>query len=227
MTIPTLIDKQDNSEIVRDQIAAILVAESTSQQTLATTALLNPNDWKLRVFTERSNPWEQWLNDQSNTSPIVNVWYDNSNFDKSASNVMERQKSESVFNIDCYGYGVSSDEPLSGHTPGDKEAAFEVHRAIRLVRNIIMAAEYTYLQLGTPPNRLVWLRWVQSITAFQPQIDDRAVQRVAGARIALQVDFNEFAPQVDETNLLEYLAVDLKRTETGEVYFEQDYDYTI
>ena len=62
MTLP-LIDKQDSFEIVRDQIAAILKTEITSQIALATTAgKPNPDDWKLRIFSERANPWEQFLN---------------------------------------------------------------------------------------------------------------------------------------------------------------------
>lgn len=222
MTLPTLIDKQDNFEIIRDQIAAILVAEVSNQMTLATAAAKDPLDWKLRIFTERSNPWEQWLNTQTDTSPIVNIWFDTSNFDQSASNTIERQKSETVYNIDCYGYGESADVVAGGHRPGDKEAALEVQRAIRLVRNILMASENTYLQLRP----LVWLRWPQSITSFQPQIDGQTIQNVSGARIAFTVGFNEFSPQGDETNLLELVTIDVKRTEDGEIVLEADYDYT-
>lgn len=222
MTIPTLIDKQDNFEIIRDQIASILVLETASQMALATAGGKDPNDWKLRIFTERSNPWEQFLNDQTDTSPLINVWFDNSNFNKSSSNIMERQKSESVFNIDCYGFGLSEDDPASGHKPGDREAAFEVQKALRLVRNILMAAEYTYLGM----RGLVWLRWPQSITAFQPEINGQQIQQISGARIVFNVAFNEFSPQyVEET--LEYLAIDVKRTEDGSIVLEVDYDYTI
>lgn len=222
MPISTLIDKQDNFELVRNQIAAILVLEVASQMALATTAGKDPNDWKLRIFTERSNPWEQFLNDQTDTSPLVNIWYDNSNFNKSSSNVMERQKSESVFNIDCYGFGISSDVAVGGHDPGDREAAFEVQKALRLVRNILMAAEYTYLGM----RGLVWLRWPQSITAFQPEINGQQIQQISGARIALNVDFSEFSPQyVEET--LEYLSVDVKRAEDGSIVLEADYSYPL
>lgn len=220
--IDSLIDKQDNFEIVRDQIAAILVLEVASQMALATAAAKDPEDWKLRIFSERSNPWEQWLNDQTDTSPIVNVWVDNSNFDPKSSNVMERQKSETVYNIDCYGYGQSSDDPTGGHIPGDQDAAFEVHRALRLVRNILMAAEYTYLGL----RKLVWTRMVQSVTIFQPQLDGLSVQNISGARLAFRVAFNEFAPQVTPVTL-ELLSVDVKRTEDGEIILEADYDYTL
>lgn len=221
MTISTLIDKQDSFEIIRDQIAAILAIEVASQMQLATDGGKDPNDWKLRIFTERSNPWEQLLNEQSDQSPIVNVWYDNSNFDPSGSNIVERQKTEGVFNIDCYGYGMSKDDGGTGHVPGDKEAALEVQRALRLVRNILMAGEYTYLSL----RGLVWQRWPQAVTVFQPQIDARQIQQIVGARLAFRVVFNEFSPQV-EAETLELLSVDVIRAEDGEIYFEADYDYT-
>jgi len=222
MTIASLIDKSDNFEVVRDQIAAILVLEIASQMSLATVGSKDPNDWKLRIFTERSNPWEQLLNEQDDASPIVNIWYDNSNFNLSGSNIKDRQKAEATFNIDCYGYGVSKDVGAGGHTPGDQEAAFEVHKALRLVRNILMAAEYTYLGL----RGLVWQRWPQSVNVFQPQIGEQPIQQIVGARLALRVSFNELSPQV-VAQTLEFLSVDVKRVEDGQIVINADYDYTI
>lgn len=225
MTIATLIDKQDNVEIIRDQIAAILVTEVAAQMALATAAAKDPNDWKLRVYTERSNPWEQFLNPNEpgfDSSPLVNVWVDNMNYDPKASNVMERQKTEAVYNIDCYGYGYSRTDGGTGHIPGDKDAAFEVQRALRLVRNILMAAEYTYLGL----RGLVWQRWPQSITIFQPQLGENTAQQVVGARLAFRVVFNEFSPQVVPVTL-ELLAVDVIRAEDGQIVLEADYSYPL
>lgn len=219
--IAGIIDKQDNFEVIRDQIAAILATEVANQMALATAGGKDPDDWKLRIFSERSNPWEQLLNEQVDRSPIVNVWFDNSNFDPAASNISERQKTEGVFNIDCYGYGISSDEMDGGHNPGDKEAAFEVHKALRLVRNILMSAEYTYLGL----RGVVWQRWSQSITVFQPQLDGRQMQQMVGARLAFRVVFNEFSPQVP-AETLELVSVGVKRTEDGEIVVEADYNYT-
>ncbi len=220
--IQNLIDKQDSFEIIRDQIAAILADETASQMALATAAAKEPLDWKMRIFTERSNPWETWLNNQADKSPIINVWYDNSSFDPSSSNIVERQATEGVFNIDCYGYGVSSDDGATGHNPGDKEAALAVQKALRLVRNILMAAEYTYLGL----RGLVWQRWPQSISVFQPPIDGRQTQQVVGARLAFRVKFNEFSPQFD-LNTLQLVSINVLRTEDGEIVAEADYDYTI
>jgi len=225
MTIASLINKQDGFEIVRDQIAAIIALESASQQALAHTAGENKALWKMRVFTERSGPFEEWLNPEDlrgvDKSPIVNIWYDNGSFPMNKGNTVERQLHEATFNVDCYGVGFSADDPSGGHVAGDQEAAIEAQRAVKLIRNILMASEYTYLGLrGT-----VWRRWPQSITVFQPQIDGRPVQRVVGARISLRVDFNEFSPQaVPET--LELLSVNVKRSETGEVLAVANFDYT-
>lgn len=225
MSIDKLIDKQDSFEIVRDQIAMILVNEVVSQMALATAASKDPNDWKLRIFTERSNPWEQFLDDDSvlaDDSPIVNIWYSTSNFPENAGSTVERQKTVAIYNIDCYGYGVSKDDGATGHDSGDKVAAFEVQRALRLVRNILMAGTYTYLEL----RGLVWQRWPQSIEVFQPQIENQNVSQVVGARISFRVTFNEFSPQVPfET--LELVTLDVFRTETGELIAETDYAYPL
>lgn len=222
MTIATLIDKQDTAEIVRDQIAALLALESVAQVALATAAAKpDPNLWKLRVFQERANPWEEFPSKTSDDSPIVNVWWDTSTFEAQASNISERQKSSTIINIDCYGYGKSANVVAGGHSCGDQSAAEAVQRAVRLVRNILMAAEYTYLGLrGT-----VWRRWVDSITVFQPQQDNQNAHHIVGARLAFRVEFNEYSPQVvPET--LDLLTVDVIRTEDSQVVVEADYDYT-
>lgn len=220
--IPGLIDKQDNFELIRDQIAAILVTESTSQQALATAGGKDPALWKLRVFRERSNPWEQWRDGPADTAPIVNVWYDNSGYDLAASDLIARQKTTAIFNIDCYGLGQSADDGAGGHVPGDRDAAFTVHRALRLARNILMAAEYTYLGL----RGLVWRRWPQSITIFQPPSGENTAQQIVGARIAFEVQFDEFSPQF-EPETLEYVSIDVLQAEDGELLAEADYDYPL
>ena len=219
--ISTLIDKQDSFEIVRDQIGAILTTEIASQMSLATAAGKDPQDYKLRVYTERSNPWENFQDNPDDRSPLVNVWYDNSNFSPTKSNISERQASESIYNVDCYGYGLSRDDGASGHIPGDRDAAFEVQKALRLVRNILMSAEYTYLGL----RGLVWQRWPQSVTVFQPQLDARQMQQIVGARLSLRVAFNEFSPQVEPVEI-ELISIDVIRKEDGQVVVEADYDYT-
>ena len=223
MSIDALIDKQDNVEVIRDQIAEILALETANQQVLATNAAKDPDDWKLRVFKERSNPVEAFLNDDAvdiDDSPVINVWFDTETFDPGASNISERQKAKGTFNIDCYGYGVSESDG-AGHKPGDREAALEAQRAVRLVRNILMADIYTYLGL----QGLVWQRWPQSVTAFQPQLDSNTTQQVQAVRLAFVVGYNEFGPQqtFDE---LEFLSIDITQASNGQLLAEADYDFT-
>jgi len=218
-----LIDKLDTFEIIRDQIAALLVLEVANQKMLATTAGKNPALWDLKVYLERSNPFEQFLKDNPDETPIVNVWFDNENFDKSASNLIERQKANGVFNIDVYAIGVTEDIVAGGHKPGDREAALNAQRAIRLIRNILMSAENTYLQLT---RQTAWDRIPQAITLFQPTIGDQPVQNIMGARLALSVSYNEFSPQV-KGEIMELLSVDIHRAEDGQLIAEADYVYPI
>lgn len=211
--IPDLIDKRDNVEILRDQVAAILKVELAHQQTLTTE--LQP-----RVFVERSNPWGEFqdVEELRSAAPIINVWFDGETFDARASNIVERQTADATFNIDCYGYGVSVDVAGGGHTPSDQTAALEAQRAVRLARNILMAGAYTYLGM----RGLVGKRWPQSIQMFQPQIDNRTAQRIVGARLALAVRFNEFSPQVVGEEL-ETLLVEVRKAGTGELFLLAEY----
>lgn len=213
--ITELIDKIDNAEIVRDQIAAILTVELANQGVLA--SLPQP-----AVFIERVNPWGQFLTpEQPPVEPVINVWWDSSTFNESQSNVIERQKAEAVYNIDCYAAAPSTDVTAGGHLPGDEQAAREAQRAVRLVRNILMAGAYTYLGL----RGVVWKRFVQTISMFQPQLDNRAAHRVVGARLALMVHFNEFSPQV-AGEPLETLLLEVFRAETGQLLLRAQYPTT-
>lgn len=218
-----LIDKQDTFEIIRDQIAQLLADEVVNQMALATTAGKDAALWDLKIYTERSNPWEQFLNDPTKITPIVNVWFENESFDKAKSNVIERQTGTGVFNIDCYGFAVSEDDAGGGFLPGDREAAFTAQRAVRLVRNILMAAENTYLQL---PRGTAWDRIPQAITIFQPALGGNQAQQVVGARLAFNVSYNEFSPQT-AGEILELVSIDVKRAEDGEILAEADYTYPI
>lgn len=223
--IPTLIDKLDTVEQVRDQVACILAIESANQVALATTAgKATPNEWALQVYMERSNPFEKWLNTPTADEkliPIVNVYFDTETFDTAASTKHNRQKSDATLNIDVYGYGEAEDDGGSGFTAGDENAARTSQRGVRLCRNILMSPIYRFLKMqGT-----VWGRWTRSITQFQPELDGQAIQNIIGTRIAFNVEFNEFSPEViPET--LELLSAQVTRADDGKLLFEADYDYT-
>ena len=222
MTKPLpLIDSPDTSEVVRDKIAAIIVTEQAAQQVLATAATKDPRLWELRVFVERSDPWSEFQEpgaDQLDIAPIVNVAVDNLSYDPAGSDRIERQKTTGVYHIDCYGYGIAKTDGSTGQVPGDLTAALTCQRAVRLVRNILMAGEYAYLdRRGT-----VWGRWIRSVQLFQPSFDTRAIQHIVAARIAFEATFNELSPQVSG-EVLEEIGVTVRRTEDGEIVLQADY----
>ena len=227
MSLAALIEKQDTFTLVRDRIAEILKLESINQMNLAREANLDPTDWDLRVYTEQSNPFEDWMNIDPNVTqpdlrPRVNVWFDNDNILQNASDVVEQQQYEAYFNIDCYGAAVSADDHFGGgHIAGDRAAALASQRAMMLCRNIIMAAEN--IRLGM--TGLVGSRLPHQRETFQLQFDGEMAIKVAGSRIQLIVRLVEFAPQV-AYDTLDFISVDVLRAETGEILVEADFDYS-
>lgn len=222
--LQSLIDKQDTSEIVRDQIAAILCVEVAQQQNLARAAGKKRTQWLLDIYSERDQPWG-CFQDLPNTSenqrfqpPIVNVSFDNDSFDKNGSNSVERQRTTATFFIDCYGYGVAHDSGMLGHKPGDLTASLEAQRAARIVRNILMSSYYTYLRLqGT-----VWSRWLQSRQVLGVQLDSKAAFHVVGVRMTFEVVFSEFSPQY-QGQPIELISTTVRRAETGQIFLRADF----
>lgn len=216
--LDALIVKQDNFEIVRDQIAGILVAEIENQE-----VTLNGGaaDYHLDVYVERANPWSKYLGDNPNRTPIVNIWFDSYSTDENASDTINRQTVTALYNIDCYGYGKSANVSGGGHKAGDKEAALESHRAFRLVRNILMSPINAYLDL----RGLVWSRKVRSVNTFQPQQDSVTIQEVVATRLVLAVQFNEFSPDNTYDNL-EISAIEIKRADDGRILAQIETDHS-
>lgn len=217
--IPFLIDKQDTSEIVRDQIAAILASEAQNQQALAVTDGKDPTQWTFKTFIERSNPWADFLDATEPQPPVINVTLENTDYNMGTSTIVgEFVGTSALFNIDCYGHGMSADQLGAGHTVGDLMGSLEAQRAARFIRNVFMSGHYTYLGMRGTVHR----RWIEGITIMQPSLEGRELQQIVAARLALRVEFNEFAPQhVPET--LELISATIKRKETGEIYFVGDY----
>lgn len=218
--LQSLIDKLDNRELVRDQVAAIIKVESDAQVRLAPPLGRDPYLWQLRVFTERSSPWAAFSDTPDGKRPIVNVWAESSTFEKPRSNVISSQTAVGTVHVDCYGFGVA-EETIGGHDAADLVAAREAERSVRLCRNILMSGFYTYL--GFPQQKFLpegkkqvcFGRWVSSITSFQPVSSERPVERVAAIRLDLEVTYEEHGPEYIGQPL-EILAVSLTKTPDGE-----------
>jgi len=222
-----LIDKQDNSERVRDQIAVILATESANQQALAAGAGKDPEGWKFSVYIERARPWEALFSSVDDEgrikdeTPLVNVWYDNGTFPQAKGDTVERQTESASYNIDIYAAAVSVDSVTPGYESGDELATLEAQRITRLVRNILMSNINTYLQL----RGIVGRRWPSSITSFQPQQNENNAQYVTAVRLVLSVDFLEFSPQLTPEDL-EEIFIEVKKAQDGSVLAAVQFDLT-
>ena len=217
--IPTLIDKQDTVEIVRDQIGAILASEAASQRQLAIDGGKDESQWTFKTYIERSNPWADFLDATEPQPPVINVTLESVDYDMGTSTIVGKYTGTSaLFHVDCYGHGIAANQTGDGHTIGDEMAALEAQRAARFVRNVFASAYYIYLGMQGTVHR----RWIEGITFLQPSFEGRELQQVVAARMAFRVEFNELAPQhVGET--LELISATVKRKETGEIYFVGDY----
>jgi len=216
--IETLINQPDGFEVVRDKIALILAEEIAEQQVLAAAAAEDPDLWKVRIFLERNAPWEEYENSPTDTSPLCNVTYFESNYDDGSGNRIESQAARSTFYLDCYGYGRSAADGGGGYQPGDEESALVAARAARLVRSILMAGQYKHLGL----TGVVTDRKPIKLSSHHPSPSDSTIQNISIVRFELEVRHLEVSPQVVE-GLLTQIYATIKRSETGEIYAEIDY----
>lgn len=219
--INELLTAPDAVEVIRDQIAAILRLELDNQRALAVAQEVDPTPWDIQIFVERAGAFEEGIAHPSQARPMANIWIDNQTWDQAASNILERQKTTAYINVDAVGFGVTRAQEGGGQLPADHLAAIECQRVVRLCRQILMAAAYTYLGL---PRGKVWRRWPQSLNYYQPTIAQRPVLNALGGRLQFAIEFNEFSPQV-QPETLEILAFELQRAETGEVYFNAEFNY--
>jgi len=223
--LQNLIENRDAFEVIRDQIAAILVSERDNQKTLATAATKDPALWDFKVYTERNLPWEAAMNDApvgTDLLPIVNVWYDSDSFAASSSNVAETQKCNGTYSIDIVGFGVSKSNGAGGQLPGDEAAALDRDRAARLVRAILMASSNAYLQL---PRGFAWDRKIESRQTYQARLDQQTGVQAVAMRMRFNVSFNEVSPQYEGVPL-ENVTTGIIRAEDGSVLIDLSYDYT-
>jgi hypothetical protein len=219
-----LIDKKDNFENVRDEIAAILAVEKENQKVLAAADGQDPDLWNFDVYAERSSPWELVEDSEGKIiadTPLVNVFFDSASSNASGSNNIEQQLMEGTFTIDCVAAMTHRKAEGESLQHADELAAKEAQRIIRLVRNILMAGSYTYLGM----RGVVLSREIQNIAMFQPQINDRPAEHVMVARLQLKVQYYEFSPQA-EPEELELMSAQCINSD-GKVLFRTEYDYTV
>ena len=207
-------------EVIRDKIALILFEEIAAQQVIAVADEEDPAMWKARVFTERNSPWEEFLNAPTDTSPIINVSFNDATFDGFAGNRYEIQASLSRYWIDCIGYGKAASTGATGHIPGDEASAIAAHRAGRLVRSILMSAPWIDLGLsGTVTDKKV-----TRVSSNKPNSQDSAIQNITAVRVELEVRHSELSPQ-NALGVLEEIRGIVYRGTTGQILANVTYEY--
>lgn len=226
MPLAALIDKEDNFEIIRNEIAAILALETLNQQNLATLVGKDPKLWEFKVFVEKSRPFESLDPDDFPLPAVVNVSVDNLTFAGNQSMLSLRQTVDpGIFNIDILSPAVNLKKTDPGYISADRQSMIDCQRIVRLIRNILYSVppditlpgdNYPYLNL----KKIVGSRKITTITMFPPKEDNEGVM-VAAARIQLEVKFLETGAE-GPFNLLELLQAQTEILPDGEVIFEFD-----
>ena len=210
--LDALIDKVDSVEIVRDQIAGILVAELANQQSLAPGEGEDPLDFTLDVKIERDMPIEKWLDpetpvDTVDTVPIVSVWWESSSIDAGSSTVAGgKQVFDVIYNLDVFARGVNRDEAV-GYTPHDTDARLRCHAAVRLVRNILSALPNRRLQLKTIVQAYPLFENMELGSAINDETE--SAFSVWNCRMRLKVPMIELSPELAASNLIELIRIDV------------------
>lgn len=227
--IETLIDSPDPFELVRDMIATILVEESENQVVLAAAAGADPEEYRLRVYTEHGSPWEEFLDDDDEprsertpNHPIVNVWVDRGRYERNGSTPLST-KWVYTYHLDVYAMGLSRAKASGGHVEGSRESALNAQRAARLARRVLSAGHYVYLLSPRGGSQFVWRREFTEVQFFQPQAGNRTLQRLSAARMMFDVEMTQPAPEA-VAQVLERITATVRRESlTGPIYLRAQY----
>lgn len=220
-TIPFLLDAEDAMEVVRDQLAGILLTELPLQQAFAVTAGKDPLDWTMDVQLERSNPLERWMDAApgltAETVPVINISLESATLDQSRSYTPGGlQRYDAIYMIDVISRGITTDVP-GGHIPADLDAHLRVHRGVRLVRQILTATIYKRLQL---PDIVLGFPHFSNFEYGDPTPEDVQLGfDVWSGRGRFTVPLNEVSPK-SESVVLDFIRITLN--DEGGLILETD-----
>lgn len=217
--IPDLIDLDTNPiQLVIDKIGEILVNESANQQALAIAGGKDPDLYKIRVFADRFNPFD---NMKTDTTPLVSIKESDDSKELSVSGNHGKQQKLLTINIDCFGIG-RAEETVSGHRPADLDASQDGRRAANLVNKILKSDINSNLQLD---RKIVNSVNITGEQYFEPDFDSRQMGPVVAKRLSLQCKVTD-TPMINNGVELLGVVVDVERGDSGEIYTICEYDYT-
>lgn len=208
-----LINKNDNFETIRDEIAAIIALEQAEQKILSASSPISDTTYfNFDLYCEKINPENMIDIDGNNNEPIVNVSYVQSTLQNG--NISGRAKYLSEYNIDIYACdSVIVDDENNIIMQSDEVTARRVQRIAKIIRNIIFNNEYAVLNL----NGIVASRKIQSIQMFVPNNENTA-SNISACRIVLQVE------HIETTDENIYNSIEMIQTrclrDNGKLYFD-------
>jgi hypothetical protein len=213
-----LLKKQDNAEIIRDRIAAILKLEFENQKILADNdnTIENKKDFNIKVYIENSRPWELISNSgKNNPFPLVNVCLQETNEDQNKPGpTVGKIKYAGTYYVDCYGCGnyrpVYNENENAEYIPDDSLSAIRAWHTTRVTRNILMSGQYAYLGM----QGVVMRRRITKITTVIPAGLDASAISITACRIIFEVEFYEISP---EATGVEFKGITFKANDAGEV----------
>lgn len=208
--IAQLINKTDTAELARDAVAQILANESANQVQLAIDASIDPAPWAFTVYRERFAPIELKHND----APAVVVNLERTSEKDAAIAAYNDYNCDIKILVFACAKGTQTQ-------PADEAAALRRSETVRIVRNILAAGEYSYLNM----QKQVGSSRVTSITFYSlPVSDKESAAPTLAAELTLTVTCREQAPQITGVPL-DSVAATLKTGDSGEIVAQLDYTY--
>lgn len=186
------------SEVIRDQIGAILFVEVANQAILQPTA-----DIKATVFVERFAKIDR------SEGAVINVTYEGyTELQKDPT----MQKNRYTFNVDCYHSGITTPSER-----GDTKAMRNMQKLLGICRAILNDSQYKTLAFDPP---FIGWRSCNAAKIQTPQEAPGALSMVMG-RCVIQVDATQSEGTVGGVKVNSWITqVKLEETEKGYIFTE-------
>lgn len=218
-----LVPYSSNVQLVIDRIAEILVYELANQRAIAPSFGGNPDDYDIRVYSDRFNPLDQFKKDKRS---LVNIELSDDSTQTNVTAPHGKQQESVTINLYIYSLGVAR-ETVTGHIAADRDASTKVKKDRNIIIRILKADINSNLQFDQPSDRknIVNSVIIQSCQYLMPDFDNRDFGPVVAERIALTCNVIE-QPMINNGVELESIVIDIEKDDTGLIYATLEYDYT-
>ena len=216
------------SELVRDQIALIIITELPKQKAIAVDLAANQPatlqgiqaqtdldngvyDIINNIFTEKGTQFTE------KQLPGINIVYGNSGYSATEGDNINQQVSNSNYAIGVHFEGIH-EQTGDVIKKGDEKAARVTARTLGLLRGILMSGQYK--TLGDEFKGIIWKRRVTSLDVLQPDYQEINGRHGIVGLLNMEVKFSEIGPAIDGVQLaatINNIRVKLRTDDDGKV----------